>query len=218
MGGIGGSNWTRSLALAMLLALAACGGSPERAQVVKPVDVKECLRQLDRLEGLDYRRLADKQAGPSCGLRGAVEVRNIGVVIRGMGPLSCAMTARLHRWIHSDLQPAARDRLGSEVVAIESYGTYACRPRNNMAGAQPSEHSWANAIDIAGFRLADGRRISVLRDWDGRDKRSRKFLRDLHEGGCERFNLVLGPGDDAQHRDHLHFDMGRFGAQKACRS
>lgn len=210
MSGIGGSAFARGLALAALLALAACGGKPERAQLARPVDVKQCLRQLDRLDGLDYRRLPDRQGGPGCGLRGAIEVRNIGVVVKGIGPLSCPMTARLHRWIHAGLQSAARERFGSEVATIESYGTYACRPRNNMAGAPPSEHGWANAIDIAGFRLADGRRISVLRDWSGGDKATRKFLRDLRKAGCATFNLVLGPDDDAQHRDHLHFDMGRW--------
>lgn len=201
---------TSGAALAALLLLAACAGRPDRAQPAKPVELKQCLRQLDRLEGLDYRRLADKTAGPSCGLRGAIDVRNIGVVVKGIGPLSCPMTARLHGWIRDGLQPAARQRFGSEVVQIDSYGTYACRPRNNMAGSQPSEHGWANAIDIAGVRLADGRRISVLRDWDGKDKASRRFLRDLRDEACKRFNLVLGPDDNAQHRDHLHFDMGRW--------
>lgn len=206
---IGGSV-ARIAVLATLAVLAACAGKPERAQLAKPVELKQCLRQLDRLQGLDYRRLADKKAGPTCGLRGAIDVRNIGVVVKGIGPLSCPMTARLHEWIREGLQPAARKRFGSEVVQIDSYGTYACRPRNNMAGSEPSEHSWANAIDIAGVRLADGRRISVLKDWDGKDKAARKFLRDLRDEGCKAFNLVLGPDDNAQHRDHLHFDMGRW--------
>ena len=210
MGGIGRPDMRTWITLAIMLALAACAGKPERAQLAKPVDLKQCLRQLDRIDGLDYRRLADKQASPTCGFRGAVDVRNIGVVVKGIGPLSCPMTARLHDWIHEGLQPAAKRRFGSEVVTIDSYGTYACRPRNNMAGAQPSEHSWANAIDIVGFRLADGRRITVLKDWDGKDKAARKFLRDLRDAGCKRFNLVLGPDDNAQHRDHLHFDMGRW--------
>jgi hypothetical protein len=207
---MGGAWASRIVALAAVLALAACAGREERSQLARPVDLKQCLRQLDRLDGLDYRRLADRSAGPSCGLRGAIDVRNIGVVVKGIGPLSCPMTARLHQWIREGLQPAARKRFGSEVVQIDSYGTYACRPRNNMAGSQPSEHSWANAIDVAGVRLADGRRISVLKDWDGPDKASRKFLRDLREQGCRSFNLVLGPDDNAQHRDHLHFDMGRW--------
>lgn len=210
MSGIGGSAFGKGLALASVLALAACASEPERARLAKPIDVRQCLRQLDRLEGLQYRRLPDKMTGPSCGLRGAVEVRNIGVLVKGMGPLSCPMTARLHDWVRKGLQPAAREHFGHEVAMIESYGTFACRPRNNMAGAQPSEHSWANAIDIAGFRLADGRRVSVLRDWNGKDKASRKFLRELREKGCKTFNLVLGPDDNAQHRDHLHFDMGRW--------
>lgn len=210
MGGIGRPDMRTWITLAIMLALAACAGKPERAQLAKPVDLKQCLRQLDRIDGLDYRRLADKQASPTCGFRGAVDVRNIGVVVKGIGPLSCPMTARLHDWIHEGLQPAAKRRFGSEVVTIDSYGTYACRPRNNMAGAQPSEHSWANAIDIVGFRLADGRRITVLKDWDGKDKAAKKFLRDLRDAGCKRFNLVLGPDDNAQHRDHLHFDMGRW--------
>jgi len=210
MRGAGGSFFGRGLVLTVLLALAACAGGPERARLAEPVDLERCFRQLDALEGLAYRRLPDRAAGPSCGLRGAVEVRNIGVVVRGIGPLSCPMTARLHRWVRTGLQPAARERFGQEVASIESYGTYACRPRNNMAGAQTSEHGWANAIDVAGFRLADGRRISVLRDWDGGDKAARRFLRDLRDAGCRNFNLVLGPDNDARHRDHLHFDMGRW--------
>ena len=32
-------------------------------------------------------------------------------------------------------------------------------------GAQLSEHAFGNAIDVSGFKLADGREISVVRDW-----------------------------------------------------
>ena len=209
MGGRGGST-ARLVALFVATTLAACGGEPERAQLAKPVDVKQCLRQLDAIEGLRYRRLPDRVAGPGCGLKGAVQLVDIGVTVKGIGPLTCPMAARLHRWVHEGLQPVARKRFGSEVAAIESYGTYACRSRNNMAGAQPSEHAQANAIDIAGFRLADGQRISVLKHWDEGDKPTRKFLRELRDEGCKSFNLVLGPDDDARHRDHFHFDMGRW--------
>jgi hypothetical protein len=210
MSGIGGSAFARWIGLAALLALIACSSKPEHAQIAKPIDLKQCLRQLDHLDGLEYRRLPNKVAGPSCGLRGAVEVRNIGVPVKGIGPLSCPMTARLHEWIRKGLQPAARKRFGQEVVGVESYGTYACRPRNNMAGGLPSEHSWANAIDIAGFRLADGRQVSVLKDWNGKDKAARRFLHDIRKEGCKAFNMVLGPDDNDQHRDHLHFDMGQW--------
>lgn len=203
----------RAAGFAALLAIAGCAGEPEVRRGAgpgrPPVDSKQCHAQLDHLPGLSYRPLPVKRAGPTCGLFGAVQVLNIGVVVKGIGPLSCPMTAGLHKWIREGLQPAARRRLGSEVVTIESYGTYACRPRNNMAGGVPSEHSTANAIDIAGFRLADGRRITVLGDWNGADGDARAFLRDVHKAGCRNFQVVLGPEANAQHRDHLHFDMGR---------
>src|SRR3546814_7905557 len=47
--------------------------------------------------------------------------------------------------------------------AIESFGSYACRPVNNQIGGRLSEHARANAADIAAFVLADGRRITVQR-------------------------------------------------------
>lgn len=204
------SRASRTVALAALALLAACGGDPAPRMAARPpMSPRQCLAQLERLQGLSFRSLPDKPAGPTCGLYNAVQVLNIGVVIKGMGPLSCSMTARLHRWIREGLQPAAKRRLGSEVVTIESYGTYACRPRNNMAGGLPSEHSTANAIDIAAFRLADGRRVSVLKGWSDGTGDERAFLRDAHRAGCGLFEVTLGPDANAQHRDHFHFDMGR---------
>ena len=34
---------------------------------------------------------------------------------------------------------------------------YACRSRNNVRGARLSEHAFGNALDVAGFKLANGR-------------------------------------------------------------
>ncbi|HEU0133384.1 MAG TPA: extensin family protein, partial [Allosphingosinicella sp.] len=91
----------------------------------------------------------------------------------------------------------------------ESFGTYSCRPVNGRPGARLSEHGRSNAVDIAAFVLADGRRISVLAGWNGGDEDVRRFLRDIHKAGCRRFGIVLGPDADSFHRDHLHFDMGQ---------
>lgn len=107
---------------------------------------------------------------------------------------------------HHGLQPAAQAVYGQPVVGIEHYGSYACR---NIAGSQRrSQHATANALDIAGFRLADGRRITLARDWNG-DEREQRFLRLVREAACKPFNTVLGPEYNAAHRDHLHLDMGR---------
>ena len=81
-----------------------------------------------------------------------------------------------------------------------------------------SEHARANAVDIAGFRLEDGRRISVAADWNDRGDKGR-FLRDVRDGACRLFSTVLSPDYNRAHRDHLHLDEAGRGAWgwRACR-
>ena len=64
------------------------------------------------------------------------------------------------------------------------------------------------AIRIAGARRA-GVTPPVLDGWEGGDSRVRRFLREIHQGGCRHFNIGLGPDSNAYHRNHFHFDMGR---------
>jgi hypothetical protein len=66
-------------------------------------------------------------------------------------------------------------------------------------------------MDITAFILADGTRISVKNDWKT-DSQSKKaaFRRDIHQGACQTFDVVLGPDYNADHADHFHFDMGGF--------
>ena len=79
-----------------------------------------------------------------------------------------------------------------------------------------SEHATGNAVDIAAFVLADGTRVSVLSDWNGKAPDRVLFLRRVRDGACRAFSTVLSPEYNAAHRDHLHFDMaGRWGG--VCR-
>ena len=96
------------------------------------------------------------------------------------------------------------------MVRIETFGTYACRTRNGQPGERLSQHAFANAVDVSAFVLADGRRITVEHGWRGDDDRVRRFLRQVHQGGCRRFNIGLSPESDRFHYNHLHFDMGQF--------
>ena len=95
------------------------------------------------------------------------------------------------------------------VRRIETFGTFACRSVNSRAGARISEHGFANAVDVGGFTLADGRHVTVEAGWNGSDAAARDFLRDVHRAGCRRFSVGLSPQADAYHYNHLHFDMGR---------
>jgi hypothetical protein len=140
-----------------------------------------------------------------------------GRVLRPAGAqASCAVGAGLALWLRHGVQPAARRYLGARVVAIEHLGTANCRRIGGGASGSWSEHATGNAIDVAGFVLADGHRVSVLRDWPGTDAKAR-FLRAARDLGCHAFATTLSPDYNAAHRDHLHLDQARRGIFSVCR-
>jgi hypothetical protein len=135
------------------------------------------------------------------------------------GTLTCPMYAAVDKWLEEVVQPAAMARFGQPVIELRTMGTYSCRSMNNRRGARLSEHSFANAIDVGGFRLQDGSVVTVLKGWKGSEP-EQYFLRDVHAGACKHFATVLGPGADAYHYDHLHMDLarhGRRGDRSICR-
>jgi hypothetical protein len=126
--------------------------------------------------------------------------------------MNCPMYSAVDRWLEQVVQPASMSRFGQPVVELRIMGTYSCRRMNNgRASARMSEHSFANAIDVGGFRLADGSIITVLKGWKG-GQEEQNFLREVHSGACSNFATVLGPGADAFHYDHFHFDLARHGS------
>ena len=109
------------------------------------------------------------------------------------------------------VQPAAQARFGQRVARINLMGSYACRGMNNQSGAQLSEHSFGNALDIGGFTLEDGRKITLVQDWWRGDEQARAFLMDVHRGSCGHFTTVLSPGSNAFHYNHIHVDLAMHG-------
>ena len=120
--------------------------------------------------------------------------------------VTCPVAAALEIWRRDSVVPAARTILGSEVVRIEHLGAFSCRRMYGGADGPWSEHATANAIDIAGFVLKDGRRISVLKDWKESDAKA-AFLRAVRTGACDSFATVLSPDYNAAHADHFHLDQ-----------
>jgi hypothetical protein len=131
-------------------------------------------------------------------------------------PTTCAIAAGLSLWIDRTVKPAAHDLLGTDVARIEHFGAYSCRRLYGRATGPWSEHATGNAIDVAAFVLADGRRVSVLRDWPGEGAKS-AFLHRVHDGACETFGTVLSPDYNTAHRDHLHLDQAWRGFGGVCR-
>ena len=130
------------------------------------------------------------------------------------GPvMTCQMTLAYALWDRHALQPAARQGLRSRPARVDHYGTYACRNVYGRAQGRPSHHAFANALDVSGVTLADGRKLTVLADFRREDDRGR-YLRRVRDEGCGLFGAVLSPDYNAAHRDHLHLD---FGGYRACR-
>ncbi len=159
-------------------------------------------------EGFKVEALPDRDFDNGCSATSAVKLIAIGIPVTNLGAVKCDLALPFSRWVREDVPAAASRWLnGGFVTRIESFGSFACRPVNGIAGNRMSEHGRANAIDIAAFRLRDGRRISVA-DWNSEDPQIRGFLRALHEAACRRFDVVLGPDANALHHDHFHFDKG----------
>ncbi len=204
----------RAFLLSFLL-LASCipkVDAPKETRASVPAEPSkqtlQCLAEL-KAEEIEFRLLPDRTFEGGCSAVGAVQLRDIGTPVTNLGAMTCPLARGLARWTREAVQNAALQWMKSRVTRIESMGSYACRPVNGVAGNRLSEHGRANAVDIGAFVFADGRRVTVLQGWNDEDENVRRFLRAVHQAGCRRFAVGMGPDSNAWHRDHLHFDMGQ---------
>jgi len=123
------------------------------------------------------------------------------VTLTPAATMRCPMATAVVNWVRNDVAPLA-ERLGSPIIALDNFDSYQCRGRNNIAGAQLSEHGRANALDVHGFKLSDGRMIDLTDRTQPRDMREAV----LH-AVCTHFSTVLGPDSDWYHEDHIHLDL-----------
>jgi hypothetical protein len=129
-------------------------------------------------------------------------------VVSPPATLACPLIASLDSWVSGGIQPAAMRWFGQPVTEIKQISAYSCRPMNGQTGAPISEHAFGNALDIAGFTLADGRKLTVREGWSGLPA-DRAFLHDVQAAACRLFSTVLAPGSNAFHSDHIHVDLAR---------
>ncbi|WP_442755059.1 extensin family protein [Methylocystis sp. JAN1] len=201
------------LLLAAMLASCSAPFKPQRPAWRAQAE-NACIAQ-KRVRPSEWIALANEVEGPGiCGLTRPFKVAALqsgAVAFNSTATLDCPMVAELESWVADTVQPAAQARFGQRVVRIDSMGSYACRGMNNQRGAQLSEHSFGNALDIGGFVLEDGRQITLVRDWWRGDEQARAFLMDVHRGSCEHFSTVLSPGSNAFHYNHIHVDLAQHG-------
>jgi hypothetical protein len=135
------------------------------------------------------------------------------VEIKPAATLACPIVSALDQWIAGSVQPAAMRWFGQPVAEIKQISAYSCRGMNGQAGARISEHAFANALDIAAFTLADGRKVVVRTAWNGLPE-EQGFLRDIQGAACNQFSTVLAPGSNRFHYDHIHLDLMRRSSRR----
>jgi len=194
----------------------------ERSGPIRVAEEKRCMAA-GRVRETRFVRSRSSLGGPSvCGAVYPFEVSaadNGRVALRPKALLRCAMVPAVDNWVRSAVVPASVEHLGSPVVGLRVAASYSCRTRNSKPGAKLSEHGLANALDVAAFDLADGRRVTVKRGWRNNNDEA-GFLRAVHRAACREFTTVLGPNSDRYHQDHFHLDLarhGRDGTYRVCR-
>lgn len=156
--------------------------------------------------GLAVRAQADSPTGQRCPLQNVVRVSGGPVSLSSSFLATCPLAVAFALFERHGLQPAALAAFNSRVTKVEHLGSFACRNVYGRGQGRLSEHASANALDIVGFRLANGRRITVLRDWSKNEEGA--FLHQVRDAACQAFSTVLSPDYNAAHRNHFHLDMG----------
>lgn len=169
---------------------------------------RNCRMLLEDSE-IQFTALPDEQFGNNCAFDNVVNLERSVTPYSAPVNITCPGAAALYLWERDTLQPAAREHFGVGITQIVHYGTYSCRRVNNASSGRFSEHATANAIDIAAFRLEDGRTITVEKGWNG-DAAASAFLHVARDGACRTFRGVLSPDYNAAHYNHFHLDMGPY--------
>lgn len=171
-------------------------------------DPDACLA-LAALSKLEVAPIPDLRERGFCRLENAVTLTRSAHPYSQPTRLSCALAAGLYVWEREVVAEAARTYLHTEVARIETLGSYSCRRVYGGAEGRVSFHATGEAIDVSGFRLADGRLVSIRRDWGSKSAEG-QFLRAVRDGGCRVFRAVLSPEYNAAHADHFHLDVGDY--------
>lgn len=184
-----------------------------------PASEASCRAQLRRL-GVLYRDKPQISDGPSCGIDYPVELYGLSgdIQVKPAVTLNCQTTLAFAQWVKNELVPSSRVRYWSGIGKIEPMGGYSCRRMNNSRQRYNpmSEHARGNAIDVGRFVLKNGHEIDV-RKKGLFSFREGALLKAVRDDSCKYFNTVLGPGSNAEHWNHFHFDLrSRASGNRYC--
>lgn len=192
------------------------GGAPAEPRQARlaPLQGANAVCRDPRLDGAAIPQIL--HASWPCGVAQPVRINAIsGIALSTPVTLDCNTAGRLASWLTGVADRAAEEHLGQGIGRVWVMGSYACRTRNGIAGGKLSEHARGRAVDIGGFWLDDGTKVTLLDDWG--DGRPGRFLAQSRRRACGLFHTVLGPGSDRHHADHLHLDTSPREGDPYCR-
>ncbi|TIT29988.1 MAG: extensin family protein, partial [Mesorhizobium sp.] len=169
-----------------------------------PEEELACRRRLTSM-GVDFEEhKAEQEPEIGCSIPYPIVLKTLGksMAISPGAELNCAMAEAAARFTAEIIQPAVEAKFGTKLKSIGQASAFVCRARHN--GGKMSEHAFGNALDIASFTLADGRKIEV---GPAPPEQDAQFLGTVRKAACGPFKTVLGPGSDADHSLHFHLDL-----------
>lgn len=175
---------------------------------LEPAQCAALLAEANEQGLISARPVADSSG--NCPLTNVVRVRDFGPVKLSSSFLaSCPLALSSALYVKQQARPLTAQYMQSELVRIEHLGSYACRNIYHRENARLSEHATADALDISGFRLANGQQISVLRGW--KVDKTQPWLQAMLSASCHYYGNGLGPNYNAAHANHFHLGMRGFG-------
>ena len=169
-------------------------------------DIESCFQKL-RAIGAKFTIAAATVDYGKCSVQNPVNLRSIttknNTIDLPEAPLlNCKFALQFSKWLSESGAPILSAQLDSPVERISTGPGFECRGRNGDGSAKVSEHGYGNAVDISTFRLRNGKTLSVG---------DSNLLPGVRASACGYFTTVLGPGSNAAHATHFHFDMGVHG-------
>jgi hypothetical protein len=175
---------------------------------------ESCLKELSA-QGADFTvatNVADKGA---CHVQNPVHLNSVklksGEIALPETPLlNCRYALQFSKWLAVSATPIISAQGFSPLEKISTGPGFECRGRNGDVSSKLSEHGRGNAVDITTFTLRDDKILTVA-DASVTASSSRNVLAALRSSACGYFTTVLGPGSNAAHASHFHFDLGTHG-------
>ncbi len=187
---------------------------PVTAPVASGEDPLACREALKAM-GVNFNVPVKIEAEAPCGVDNPVQIDAVKTILGevqlpGRPLMQCKFARVFLQWVADVAAPVSSGLEGARLAAVSTGPGFVCRGRNGDTTAKLSEHALGNAVDIDAFILDNKTRIAVK---DVADKAGAHYrmLMSLRLSACGFFTTVLGPGANAAHEEHYHFDLGVHG-------